>query len=298
MALSLALTLFATTIGGQYDAGPPGKPQAHVVGSLYCETCQQIVYMLHNNITKHYIGGDTSYSRIKRVEYIQRVMDTEDLCYKSEWRENSEKSKLDLNEMVEVCSQMVNDFEEELEEYLINSMPEEEIRSKICLKQLPQGSACPKLWGKNEMPTKRFTQHQTNEIMNKAMGNMILEENAEKDGVISLKNGVQYRIIEEGDSSKPRPKQADEVKMSYIGYLLNGKKLEEKNEVTMSLTSPDMLIGWRQVLKRMYPGSTYETHIPYRYAYGAEGTEDVGPYESLRYRITLHEVLSEGNDSE
>lgn len=55
-------------------------------------------------------------------------------------------------------------------------------------------------------------------------GEVFLKMNAEKEGVVVLPSGLQYKVIAEGAGKKP--KATDKVKCHYEGTLLNGVKFD------------------------------------------------------------------------
>ena len=65
------------------------------------------------------------------------------------------------------------------------------------------------------------------EAMGAAMreeGEVFLKMNAEKEGVVTLPSGLQYKVLQEGSGKKPSATSQD--KCHYEGTLLNGAKFD------------------------------------------------------------------------
>ena len=54
------------------------------------------------------------------------------------------------------------------------------------------------------------------------MGRKFLDENAKREGVITLKSGLQYEVIQAGDTEGPRATASDRVECHYEGTLIDG----------------------------------------------------------------------------
>lgn len=126
---------------------------------------------------------------------------------------------------------------------------------------------------------------------NRLAGIQFLEENKEKEGVVTTASGLQYRVIKEG--SGPRPTASDKVKVHYKGTLINGEEFDSSYErgepITFALNQ--VISGWTAGLQLMNEGSVYELYIPQDLAYGAQARGDkIQPYSTLIFEIELLEV--------
>jgi len=63
---------------------------------------------------------------------------------------------------------------------------------------------------------------------NKSAGEKFLEENAKKEGVVTLDNGLQYKVIKEGSGEKPTVDS--NVKVHYHGTHLDGEVFDSSVE--------------------------------------------------------------------
>ncbi|MDR1781082.1 MAG: FKBP-type peptidyl-prolyl cis-trans isomerase [Tannerella sp.] len=127
---------------------------------------------------------------------------------------------------------------------------------------------------------------------NKAEGDAFLASNRTKDGVITLENGLQYKVLTEGTGEKPT--EADQVKVHYTGRLLDGtvfdSSVERGEPTTFGLTQ--VIRGWTEILKIMPVGSKYQVWIPSELAYGSQGAgQDIKSNSVLEFEIELLEII-------
>ena len=123
---------------------------------------------------------------------------------------------------------------------------------------------------------------------NKAVSEKFLAENKTKEGVTTLPNGIQYKVIKEG--SGPKPKSDSEVQVHYHGTHINGKVFDSSYErgepITLTLTQ--VIKGWQEAVPLMSVGSKYQFYIPAELAYGDRGAgTSIGPNEALIFDIEL-----------
>ncbi len=127
---------------------------------------------------------------------------------------------------------------------------------------------------------------------NKDEGDAFMKANAGADGVKSLEDGVQYKVLTEGTGAKPAV--SDKVKVHYTGTLLDGTEFDSsrrRGEPT-ELALGDVIPGWKQALAEMPVGSRWEVWIPPEQAYGLRGAGAViGPNETLKFDIELIEIV-------
>lgn len=122
-------------------------------------------------------------------------------------------------------------------------------------------------------------------------GSSFLVTNKAKPGVVSLPDGLQYKVIKAGTGAKPTAD--DTVTVDYVGSLTDGTVFDssEKHGQPMTFGVKDVIPGWTEALQLMKEGSTWEIYVPASLAYGATGAPPViGPNETLIFKITLREV--------
>ena len=123
-------------------------------------------------------------------------------------------------------------------------------------------------------------------------GEAFLKMNAEKEGVVVLPSGLQYKVLAEGEGKKP--KATDKVKCHYAGTLLNGVQFDSSYDrgepAVFGLNQ--VIAGWTEGVQLMSEGSKYEFYIPYNLAYGEHGAPGaIPPYATLKFVVELLEVL-------
>jgi FKBP-type peptidyl-prolyl cis-trans isomerase len=122
---------------------------------------------------------------------------------------------------------------------------------------------------------------------NKAEGDAFLAENKNKPGVISLPNGLQYKVITEGSGESPKPE--DMITAHYRGTLIDGTEFDAtKPEAPMTRAANQVIRGWTEALTRMKPGAKWQLFIPPDLAYGERGMPPkIGPATTLLFDIEL-----------
>ena len=123
----------------------------------------------------------------------------------------------------------------------------------------------------------------------KAKNEAYLEENKKKEGVVTMADGLQYRIIKKGDG--PIPTAADRVQVIYEGKTIDGKVFDatSRHGVEFDTFNVGGLIkGWTEALQMMPVGSKWEIVIPQNLAYGERGAgRDIAPFSTLIFTLEL-----------
>ena len=123
-------------------------------------------------------------------------------------------------------------------------------------------------------------------------GKAFLEENAKKEGVITLPSGLQYQIITEGNGKKPSA--TDKVKCHYEGTLIDGTLFDSsiKRGQPAVFGVNQVIKGWVEALQLMSEGSKWRLFIPSELGYGAQQAgEMIPPHSTLIFEVELIEVL-------
>jgi FKBP-type peptidyl-prolyl cis-trans isomerase FklB len=122
---------------------------------------------------------------------------------------------------------------------------------------------------------------------NKKAGDDFRADYGKKDGVKTLDNGLQYRVIAAGDGKMPT--DADTVKCNYRGTFIDGREFD-KSPPGQPATFPlnGVIPGWQEILKLMPVGSKWEVVIPPELAYGDRGAgRQIAPNTTLVFEIEL-----------
>jgi FKBP-type peptidyl-prolyl cis-trans isomerase FklB len=139
-----------------------------------------------------------------------------------------------------------------------------------------------------EMMKKRSEKVAAMSEMNKKQGEAFLAENKKKEGVITLPDGLQYKVIKEGIGPKPTPK--DTVEVNYRGTLVDGKEFDSsyKRGQPAKFVLGQVIPGWIEGLQLMSVGAKYEFYVPSELAYGERGAgADIGPNATLIFEVEL-----------
>lgn len=129
---------------------------------------------------------------------------------------------------------------------------------------------------------------------NKADGEKFLAENAEKEGVVTLESGLQYKEITAGTG--PKPTAEDTVTVHYRGTLIDGTEFDSSYARNEPATFPlqNVIPGWTEGLQYMSEGSKYELYIPSDLAYGPGGSGPIiGPNSTLVFEVELLKAKAE-----
>ncbi|MGB0732722.1 MAG: FKBP-type peptidyl-prolyl cis-trans isomerase [Pontibacterium sp.] len=125
-------------------------------------------------------------------------------------------------------------------------------------------------------------------------GAAFLEENAKRDGIVTLESGLQYEIVEAGDESSAKPSRSDTVRTHYHGTFIDGKVFDSSYDRGQPAEFPvgGVIAGWTEALQLMNKGAKWRLYIPYDLAYGAQGSPGgIPPYSALVFDVELLEIL-------
>lgn len=126
----------------------------------------------------------------------------------------------------------------------------------------------------------------------KKEGEEFLAENAGKPGVVTLKSGLQYKVLKAGSGRKPG--RTDKVRCNYEGSFVNGMVFDSSyNRGEPAVFGVNQVIaGWTEALQLMAEGSEWELYIPYNLAYGEAGAHGaIPPCAALIFKVELIAVL-------
>ncbi len=127
---------------------------------------------------------------------------------------------------------------------------------------------------------------------NRDAGRKFLEENAKKEGVITLPSGLQYKVLVKGDG--PVPTSDDKVQVNYEGRLVDGTMFDasaKHGDKPMEFRPGQVIKGWQEALTMMPVGSTWQLFIPYELAYGDRDTGTIKPFSALIFDVQLVSIV-------
>ena len=123
---------------------------------------------------------------------------------------------------------------------------------------------------------------------NRKEGETFLASNKTKDGVQTLPDGLEYKILKAGDG--PKPAATDSVTCNYRGTLINGKEFDSSYKRGQPATFPlgGVIKGWTEALQMMSVGSKWQLYIPADLAYGDHPPgADIPPGSTLIFDVEL-----------
>ena len=126
----------------------------------------------------------------------------------------------------------------------------------------------------------------------KEAGEQFLKDNKSKEGVVTLKSGLQYKVISTGNGAIP--KSSDTVKCHYEGRLINGAVFDSSIRRGEPAEFPvnGVIAGWVEALQLMPVGSKWQLYIPSDLAYGPHGAgQAIGQNETLIFDIELLDIV-------
>jgi FKBP-type peptidyl-prolyl cis-trans isomerase FklB len=145
---------------------------------------------------------------------------------------------------------------------------------------------------RKELMAKREAKANEVREKNKMDGEKFLAENAKKEGVKTMTNGLQYKVIKEGTGPKPKP--SDRVKVHYTGKLINGTEFDssrKRGPEPAQFGVSQVIKGWTQALTNMPVGSHWELYIPSDLAYGPNGSgRQIEPNSTLIFDVELVDI--------
>jgi FKBP-type peptidyl-prolyl cis-trans isomerase FklB len=125
---------------------------------------------------------------------------------------------------------------------------------------------------------------------NKKRSETFLLENKEKEGVVTLTSGLQYKILSTGPASGVHPTPLDHVKIHYRGNFIDGRVFDSSYQRGQPHVFPlnRVIAGWTEVLQLMKVGDKWQVFIPAYLAYGEMGFgQEIGPNMALIFEIEL-----------
>ncbi|WP_261344239.1 FKBP-type peptidyl-prolyl cis-trans isomerase [Stieleria varia] len=144
-----------------------------------------------------------------------------------------------------------------------------------------------------ELLNKRHTEMLANlKKMNKEKGETWLAQNAKKEGVKMLQDGIQYKVIESGDGASPTA--SDTVRVHYTGQLINGQVFDSSVQrgEPAEFRVGGVIKGWQTALQKMKVGDKWMLYIPSEMAYGENGSRGaIGPNEVLVFEVELLDII-------
>ena len=147
----------------------------------------------------------------------------------------------------------------------------------------------------NDVKQKQQAAQQAAAAENKAKGEAFLAENAKKTGVISLPDGLQYKVVTAGTGKKPA--ESDTVLCNYKGTFMDGTEFDGSEKAGKPVPFPvkGVIPGFKEALQLMPVGSKWQLFIPSDLGYGDRGADPrsgIGPGATLIFEVELVSIQS------
>ena len=143
-----------------------------------------------------------------------------------------------------------------------------------------------------QLVAKRMDAAKSSGEKNQKEGDAFLAANKAKPGVVTLPDGLQYKVVKEGTGKTP--KASDNVSVHYRGTLLDGTEFDSSYKRGQPASFPvnGVIKGWTEALQKMKEGSKYQLFIPAALAYGASPPpgSGIGPNAVLLFDVELLKV--------
>lgn len=126
-----------------------------------------------------------------------------------------------------------------------------------------------------------------------AASKAFMANNAKQPGVVTLPDGLQYKIVHSGPATGLKPHINDEVKVNYEGKLIDGTVFDSSYERGQPAAMPlkNLVKAWQEALQLMRPGDEWTLYVPPELGYGPEGQGPIPPGAALIFRIELIDSL-------
>ena len=124
--------------------------------------------------------------------------------------------------------------------------------------------------------------------------NAFLAQNAKQPGVVTLPDGLQYKVVRSGPASGAMPAPSDQVTVNYEGKLVDGTVFDSSYARNEPETFPlrGLVSAWQEALVKMRPGDEWTLYVPPALGYGSEDKGPIPGNSVMIFRIELIEVTS------
>ena len=116
-----------------------------------------------------------------------------------------------------------------------------------------------------------------------------MQMNSTREGVVSLPNGLQYKILRQGNVAIATIDDA--VSCIYKGAFTNGRMFDTSHGREVEFFVKDVIPGFSQALQIIPEGTVCKVYIPWQLGYGAQGTSRIPPYSVLVFDLEIVKVI-------
>jgi len=123
-------------------------------------------------------------------------------------------------------------------------------------------------------------------------GQKWLIENSQRPGVVTLKSGLQYKVIKSGGPDGKVPNASSPCLCHYRGTLIDGREFDSSYKRGPTTFAPNQVIkGWTEAMQLMHEGDKWELYVPSELAYGnSQRGSLISPGSVLVFELEILEV--------
>jgi FKBP-type peptidyl-prolyl cis-trans isomerase FklB len=126
----------------------------------------------------------------------------------------------------------------------------------------------------------------------KELNDQFMANNKSQNNVVTLKDGLQYKVLTKGLGLKPNANSY--VSISYTGRLIDGTVFDSTRNDTTYVDTPTAYLsiasyvsGFQEALLKMTTGSRWEVYIPQSLGYGSDAMGIIPAYSTLIFDVQL-----------
>jgi FKBP-type peptidyl-prolyl cis-trans isomerase FklB len=122
---------------------------------------------------------------------------------------------------------------------------------------------------------------------NKIEGEAFLAKNKKQPGVVTLPDGLQYKVLTNGTGAMPASNSI--VTVNYRGTFIDGTEFDSSDRAghPSQFSANQAIRGWTEALAQMKVGSKWRLFIPPGLAYGEQGRRSIPPNSTLIFEVEL-----------
>jgi FKBP-type peptidyl-prolyl cis-trans isomerase len=123
---------------------------------------------------------------------------------------------------------------------------------------------------------------------------------ASRPGVVATGSGLLYHVEQSGPASGAHPRLGDQVRVSYVGRLVNGTVFDssDSNGGPVVMTVGALVPGWNAALQLMRPGDDWTLYVPPALGYGDEASGPIPANSVMVFRLKLLATLPPAPDGD
>ena len=116
-------------------------------------------------------------------------------------------------------------------------------------------------------------------------------DNKKNDQVVEIEPGLQYLVIESGDSKSATPELTQTISAHFHGTLTNGEVFwSSLDSEPLEIELSKLIVGCQKTISLMRAGDKWRVYIDPTMAYGEEGRPGIPSNSILIFEIELLEI--------